>query len=102
METRAPPAIETEEGGSPDIVRMEERGTEPFMLTMREIGTQGVKVIWWYVAAVEEAQVVGKGEAKFQPALFGYDEAVERLAFQLDREIVQKAILLVEDTNQGV
>ncbi len=55
MSTRAPPQVETEQH-SPDSPRMYSNLTEPFALQIRQLGEEerNIKLIWWYVAAVNE------------------------------------------------
>ena len=91
MITRAPPAIET--GDCPDEARVHENVCEPFMLTCRHLhGDGGIKIIWWYIAAIDESAEVGPGEEQFKTRLVGFEEAVSILTFENDREIVRKAM----------
>ena len=62
-----------------------------------------MKLVWWFVAAiVEEGGVAvaeergSEEEEKFEVEFCGYEDAVRKLTFQLDREMVEKAIELVE------
>ena len=57
-----------------------------------------MKMIWWYVAAVDEDAAVGKGEAEFESGLFGLEEVVSKLTFLSDREVVVKAVEIFEAT----
>jgi len=93
LKTRAPPQIEPE-GGSPDIVRIEGNSTEPFMITLREIGDGQMKLIWWYVAEVDIIKTFGMPEAQFRVQFFEFKQALEMLTFQTDREVVERAIKL--------
>jgi len=95
METRAPPAVEPE-GGSPDVVREHEGSTEPFMVTLRQIGEKEMKFIWWYIAAVDVEKTVVPPEEKYDVVFLPFDDALERLTFETDREIVRKAIQIVK------
>lgn len=100
MSTRAPPQVETEQ--SPDSPRTYPNLTEPFTLQIRQLsGERNIKLIWWYIAAINEDEPFSKdrpGEDEFQVALFSYEEALQKLTFQLDREILQKAIDVFEAT----
>lgn len=102
MQTRAPPAVEPEEG-SRDEVRMEEVEGEPFMVTLREVGEGRVKLIWWFVAEVDESAGVemGVGEEKFGVEMVEWTEAGERLTFREDREVLQRAIAIVKGEEGG-
>ncbi|KZL75088.1 NUDIX domain-containing protein [Colletotrichum tofieldiae] len=101
MATRAP--APDDEAGAPDEAAARQAITEPFTLTTRSIdGGTGVKLIWWYVATVEggngaEENTAG-GEAQFAARFFGCDEAVGKLTFETDREILRRAIDLVKRT----
>ncbi|KAE8360586.1 hypothetical protein BDV27DRAFT_134295 [Aspergillus caelatus] len=100
MHTRAPPM--DEQGHMPDKPRCYSNLTEPFMVTMRQLGGAGVndvKIIWWYIAALDEgvvARSAGQAEEGFTPKFFPLNEAVKRLSFDSDRIVLQKAIELVE------
>ena len=100
MSTRAPsPTV----GIEPclDLVRSYPHLIEPFMLTVRELeGELGVKLIWWYIAVLDPEDENGprrsQGEVDFRAEFFGCGEALEKLTFQLDRDILQRAISIVE------
>jgi len=115
METRCPPSVE-EDGNTPDEVRTARGRGEPFMLQVREVGEARIKLIWWFVAGSlregghegashspkntgtelrDGMGVYGMGETQFKPVWFRYEEAVERLTFEDDREVVRKAIEIV-------
>ncbi|KAL2820451.1 NUDIX hydrolase domain-like protein [Aspergillus granulosus] len=98
MYTRAPPL--DEQGHMPDKPRSYPDLTEPFMVTMRQLGGDGtndVKIIWWYLAALDEGVIAeAAGEEEFTPQFFPLEEAVEKLSFQNDRAVLQRAISLVE------
>lgn len=97
---RAPPM--DEQGHMPDEPRCYPDLTEPFMVTIRQFGgdgATGVKIIWWYIAALDEGAVagsVGKAEEEFTARFFPLEEAVEKLSFRDDWAVLQKAIALVE------
>ncbi|KAJ6149620.1 hypothetical protein N7471_000819 [Penicillium samsonianum] len=99
MYTRAPPI--DEQGQMPDEPRSYPDLTEPFMVTVRQLGGDGesnVKIIWWYIATLDEGGFAGSGgsEEEFTPVFFSLEEAVKKLSFQNDRMVLQKAIALVE------
>ncbi|EAU31850.1 predicted protein [Aspergillus terreus NIH2624] len=99
MRTRAPPR--DEQGHMPDKPRAYPELTEPFMVTMRQLGGEGtndVKIIWWYIAALDEgvSGAVGEAEEEFSALFFPLEEAVQKLSFQNDRTVLQKAIALVD------
>ena len=71
---------------------------EPFMVDHRTLRNGKMKMIWWYVAAVDEEAEVGAGEAGFESHLFEFEEVLDRLTFQSDRELVAKAVEIFEET----
>jgi 8-oxo-dGTP pyrophosphatase MutT (NUDIX family) len=97
MSVRAPPAVELE--NYPDEPRYFESVAEPFVLTLRQLGDRNQKIIWWYIASVEERR---SGEVNpdedLEVSLFSYLDAVDKLTYELDKEIVRKAIDLVTAT----
>lgn len=104
MTTRNPPAVETEQH-YPDEPRVHESACEPFMLTCRQLDeSKGLKVIWWYVAAVDEGVEGEGGEEQFKAGWFSFEDAVERLTFELDRDVLREAcrILTEDETARSV
>jgi len=99
--TRAPAASEPVDVG--DKARVyDDVALEPFMFTMRQLGgDKGVKLIWWYIAEVVEGAPTGKGEKTFEVAAFEYGEAVEKLAYEGDREVLRRAIEIVEQSSRS-
>jgi 8-oxo-dGTP pyrophosphatase MutT (NUDIX family) len=87
----------------PDCPHMHENLTEPFMCTFRELPTgSGVKIIWWFIALVDDVNGQrGPGEETFRVEFFECKEAVQKLTFETDREVLRKAIQIVEDTAAG-
>lgn len=98
MRTRAPPIDEHEH--MPDEPRTYANLTEPFMVTMRQLSDESakdVKVIWWYIAALDKGFLPsGSGEEQFTPTFFPFEQALEKLSFPNDRMVLQRAIELVE------
>ena len=82
----------------PDKTRTYDALTEPFMVAIREInGASNIKVIWWYLAILDRnGSGTSKGEKEFRAELFTWKEALEKLSFQTDREVLQEAFHLVE------
>ena len=95
--TRACPKIET--GRLPDEARFYKGICEPIAVQTRCVGEGDIKLIWWFVAAVNEGEPVGLHEKhKFEVEFYSYNEALQKLTFQDDRELVKKAIELVDST----
>ncbi|KAI5861050.1 hypothetical protein GGS23DRAFT_206780 [Durotheca rogersii] len=102
MATRAP--SELEPADVEDTPRTYDSLTEAFMLDVRDLDRgeansahrSRVKLVWWFVA--EFGGVVGEGEPQFRAEFARCDAAVGRLTFQKDREVLAKAIDLVDRT----
>ncbi|KAL4936606.1 hypothetical protein BDV06DRAFT_204663 [Aspergillus oleicola] len=86
----------------PDEARLCRNIEEPFMLTVRELGGDaGVKIIWWFIAGVEPSNHNGMTKEvsesdDFRAEFFDYGDALRMLKFQTDREVLGRAIELVE------
>ena len=112
MSTRAPPQVETEHYSLDDSPRTYPHLTEPFTLQIRQLGgdeqqqQRNIKLIWWYIAAINEddddeqpfSEDRPGEEEGFRVALFSYEEALRKLTFRLDREVLRQAIGMVEAT----
>ncbi|VUC20064.1 unnamed protein product [Clonostachys rosea] len=98
MHTRSPPAVEVEK--LDDRARFYEGITEPLTLQIRRRGDSEVKLIWWYVAAVDEtvSPVKSAEKERYAAEFFSYSDVLEKLTFRTDREMVKKAIEVVENT----
>jgi len=97
MSTRAPPALEI--GHYPDEPRTHDNACEPFTVTCRQLeGEKNLKIIWWYIAAIDEGHEFRDGEEQFSAELVSFEEAVSRLTFEVDRDIVRKAIEILNAT----
>jgi hypothetical protein len=97
MYTRAPAT--TEAGDVPDRARLYPGITEPFLVTLRRLEGGDLKFIWWYVAEIDRDAVdgaVGRAEEGFDAEFWGFEEALERLTFEDDREVLKRALSLVE------
>ncbi|KAK7946036.1 uncharacterized protein PG986_010357 [Apiospora aurea] len=112
MPTRAPSVLEAAD--VKDFARTYPDLTEPFMLEVRDLGQgegEGVKLVWWFVAEVlrpgmgrvdgngdgdEEDYEPGEPEVHFAPAFFECEAALEKLTFQKDRDVLRRAMDLVE------
>ena len=99
MSTRAPPAVETEQLG--DEARFYTGICEPFNLQLRRLGEGDVKLIWWYIAAVDEDQPFNEDlqeRQRFAVEFYSYTDVLEKLTFQTDRDMVRRAIDIVTNT----
>lgn len=97
MSTRAPQTTEADDVS--DQARSDL--SEPFMLTIRELNEKSdAKIIWWYIAAVDEdlSGSTSSADCDFRAEFFTYDEALQKLTFQDDRNVLARAITLVENS----
>lgn len=79
---------------------------EPMAVTIRELHEGKIKMIFWFITVVEIGveKVEGsqmEGE-NFDSIFLDAKAAIERLTFQSDREVVQKAFDIVEASLQPV
>ncbi|KAI1125396.1 NUDIX domain-containing protein [Nemania abortiva] len=99
LATRAPGETEPPDVG--DVPRIYDGVVEPFMLDVRDRGPDlGVKLVWWFVADRDDTAEEGKAEPGFQSAFVECENAVERLTFRRDREVLLRAMKLVEQPEQ--
>jgi 8-oxo-dGTP pyrophosphatase MutT (NUDIX family) len=97
MPTRAP--LPDDPVNLADEARIHEGLTEPFMFTMRELKDgASVKLIWWYIAALDHGAYEDRlpGEEDIIPEFFSVKDAVEKLTYQTDRDVLKRAIELIE------
>lgn len=101
MPTRA-----TIPGETKNVATIRDNVTEPIAISTRDI-VQGTvkKFIWWFIARVKEGheeKVEGTQMAgeSYESHFLEVDEAIGRLSFVGDRDIVSLAALLVEDTEK--
>jgi 8-oxo-dGTP pyrophosphatase MutT (NUDIX family) len=88
---------EVEDGFTEDRVRVYDDTQEPFMLTERRLNS-GLKLIWWYIAVVEDEQPAGlKAEEGLTPKSMEFDKAVEALKYECDREVLRAAIKIYKE-----
>lgn len=102
MSTRNPPAIET--GPVPDEPRLHAGAQEHFALQYRRLAEEHVKLIWWYIASVDEEEEFKEdiqGRDRFGVEFHSYSDVLEKLTFEMDRDMVKKAIDIVEGTYGG-
>ncbi|KAI1011584.1 hypothetical protein LB504_002154 [Fusarium proliferatum] len=86
----------SEDKDAPDEARLFEDVCEPISVQMRRIGEDEMKIIWCYIAAVNENDKIEKCEDGLEVEWHGYEEVSQKLTFQNDRELVARAIKLVQ------
>ncbi|KAL8948344.1 MAG: hypothetical protein Q9222_005465 [Ikaeria aurantiellina] len=104
MSTRCPPAMEAEAGDHDDKARFCTGICEPFTLQLRHLGKSDVKLIWWYIAAVNEhepSKQNAQDSEKFAVEFYTFTEVLKKLTFQHDRDLVQQAIDILTQSNNG-
>jgi 8-oxo-dGTP pyrophosphatase MutT (NUDIX family) len=99
LSSMAPPA--GDDGSYIANALRHENVCEPFMVTNRVLKDGTIKIIWWYIAAVDEDAEAGLAEHQFETDFVDFENAPEILTYQSDREIVEKAIEIFRNT-QGM
>ncbi|KDR77939.1 hypothetical protein GALMADRAFT_244905 [Galerina marginata CBS 339.88] len=86
-------------------VQVVEGLVEPIAVTVRNIGDARVKIIFWYISTVEDGVEKVEGSQmeneNFESTFFEARDAVERLTFQGDRDVVNQAIDIVMDSRKA-
>jgi 8-oxo-dGTP pyrophosphatase MutT (NUDIX family) len=95
MSIRAPAV--TEEIEVQDKPRRYTDLTEPFMVTVRHLGASNVKFIYWFIAALDQKER-GRGEPDYVAEFFPWEEAMEELTYQTDRDILRRAIFIMKES----
>lgn len=96
MMTRATPP-DDEDVNSVDEPRPYEGSDESFILTFRVLEPGNVKLIWWFVGAVDEEigndgdGILREPEERYERIMVDYAEAMALLTYADDREILAKA-----------
>ncbi|KIM37746.1 hypothetical protein M413DRAFT_448263 [Hebeloma cylindrosporum] len=79
---------------------------EPMAVTIRELREGRIKMIFWFITVaengvekVEGSQMEGEN---FDSVFLDAKAAIERLTFQSDREVAQKALDIVEASRQPI
>ncbi|KAF1808652.1 hypothetical protein P152DRAFT_462372 [Eremomyces bilateralis CBS 781.70] len=122
METRATPSLAMFKANNqlvddhdprtvadvPNIPRRVEQCKEPFWLCVRGPNGMGLKLIWWYTCIVKDhrwgsftVDRDGKmyetgSEYKYEVFMLDIDKAIETLTFQGDRDVVRKAVEIMD------
>jgi 8-oxo-dGTP pyrophosphatase MutT (NUDIX family) len=78
---------------------------EPFMVTLRRTKEGGIQILSWFatVCAAGADKVVGVPELQteveeYESAFFEVDEALQVATFQVDRDVIARAVELVRAT----
>lgn len=98
MHSRACPAVEAA-ANAPDEARFYEAIHEPIAVQTRHSDEMGLRLIWWFVAAVNEGEPIGQHEDDtFDVEFHSHEDTLQKLTFDSDRKVVQKAIDIVTST----
>ncbi|KAL0946771.1 hypothetical protein HGRIS_012946 [Hohenbuehelia grisea] len=75
---------------------------EPVTVYVRQLSDNGVKLIWWFIARLKDnAEKVSGTQAAFEAYeshFLDVSTAISRLHFQNDRDLVQKAVEIIQAT----
>lgn len=91
-------------GLQPQSARIANNSTEPFMITLRALGHRQMKLIFWYIGAVDPGSpAVQHGSHQVEEGLddvrlFDIGEALKMLAFEGDRDILRTAVRILTST----
>lgn len=81
--------------------RVVEGATEPIAVQVRQVGPTVLKIIWWYATWVttgDKSEGTQMATEAFDSHFLDAEEALARLSFRQDREVVAQALALVLDT----
>jgi len=96
MSTRAPdPLVHRTDIGA----HLVDDATEPAVITLRNMGKDGYKIIWWFAGRVRGAKVLGTQmeNEHYTSDFFDAKEAVEKLTYKSDQDVVSKVLAVVEE-----
>jgi 8-oxo-dGTP pyrophosphatase MutT (NUDIX family) len=103
--TRVPAA----DAQTPDAAMAVSGSEEPFMVTLRRTKEGGVQILSWFAAVCTAGadKVVGAPGLQtevedYESAFFEVDEAMRVATFQVDRDVIARAVELVRATYPGV
>lgn len=79
---------------------------EPIGITIRDLGKDDIKIIFWFIAKAEDGvdKVHGTQMATedYESTFMDAQKAVEKLTFEGDRDIVRRALALVTTNKPGL
>lgn len=83
-----------------DAVLFTDNISEPFMITVRDLG-EGTKIIWWYLTrakpGAEKMENTQTATEQFDSHWVDAKEAVEQTTYKLDREVVATALAVLTE-----
>lgn len=99
MATRAP-TVPEEPGYYSEVAVVRDDLVDPFALSIRDEGMGRKKLIWWYIAEVEEGGIKYERmeEDLGKEAMWVSLEGPVVFRFESDRELVQKAYKIYQDS----
>lgn len=110
LPTCAPVHAPVADGFQPQAARIAQDSTEPFSITVRPLGVGRIKMIFWYIGAIDipyETDADGSPAATRDPGshqiaegfdevkLFDINDALAKLAYEGDRDLVRTAVAIL-------
>jgi 8-oxo-dGTP pyrophosphatase MutT (NUDIX family) len=85
-----------------DVVRVMDNATEPVVVTLRNLDTEGCKFIWWFIGRVkghgtEKVEGTQTESEDYISEFFDADEAMEKVTHDRDRHVLKQALDVVRD-----
>lgn len=85
-----------------DVVRVVDEVTEPVAVTVRNLGEEGYKFIWWFLArvkgnAAEKLMGTQMEIENYVSEFFDVEEGIAKLTRKSDQDVARQALAVVED-----
>jgi len=85
-----------------DVARVVDEATEPVAVSVRNLGKDGYKFIWWFLAKVKEntiEKVIGTQmeTENYVSEFFDVEEGIAKLTRKSDQDVAGQAFAIVED-----
>jgi|SRR5882762_11043724 len=98
MPTRAPPPNVNVK----DVVRVIDGCTEPVAVTVKDLGEEGCKFVWWFVGkvkgnATEKVEGTQTESENYVSQFFDADEAARRVTSDRDRHALKQGLAVMRD-----
>lgn len=88
-----------------DVARVADDATEPVAVTVRNLGKEGHKFIWWFLArvkgnATEKVMGTQMETENYVSDFFDVEEGIIKLTRKNDQDVARQALAVVEDNIQ--
>jgi hypothetical protein len=85
-----------------DVARVVDEATEPVAVSVRNLGKDGHKFIWWFLARVKDnaaEKVIGTQmeTENYVSEFFDVEEGIAKLTRKSDQDVAGQAFAIVED-----